>query len=384
MKYRNFAGLSWQPSALGFGCMRLPTTDGVARSKNIDEAETCRLIRHAVDQGVNYIDTAYGYHEGRSESVVGKALQDGYRQKVKLASKLPTWLVNGPDDFDRLLNEQLARLQTPSLDFYLFHALDRERWQNVILKHNLLSRAEAALRDGRIRHLGFSFHGEYDELVEIVEGYSRWEFCQIQYNYMDIENQAGTAGLKFAASRGLGVIVMEPLLGGRLSAPPADVLSLFAASGQRRSPSDWALQWVWNHPEVSLLLSGMSTMEQLEQNLVSAGASGPGSLSGADLEIFGRVRNQYLTRSIIPCTACSYCMPCPNGVDIPEVFRFYNNGVIYDKMENARADYRMNIPRLNRADKCVQCRICEEKCPQSIRISEWMVKAREQLDQSRP
>ena len=224
MQYRNFGKLDWKASALGFGCMRLPTSDGERLSPNILEDEAVRMIRYAVDRGVNYLDTAYPYHGGQSEIVVGKALLGGYREKVKLATKLPVWMVEGPADFDRLLGEQLKKLQSGYIDFYLLHALGRSRWRDIVLKHDLLGRAKAALDDGRIRHLGFSFHDDYEGFEEIVNGSDLWSFCQIQYNYMDTENQAGTRGLKLAASKGLAVVVMEPLMGGRLASPPKDVL----------------------------------------------------------------------------------------------------------------------------------------------------------------
>ena len=213
MQYRNFGKLDWKASALGFGCMRLPSHDGKYFSPNIDEAEALRMMHHAIDCGVNYIDTAYPYHGGQSEVAVGKALKGGYREKVKLATKLPTWLVESPADFDRLLNEQLQKLETDQIDFYLIHALNRKRWPEIVLKHDLLGRAEAALADGRIGHLGFSFHDEYASFEEIVNGSDLWSFCQIQYNYMDTENQAGYRGLKLAADKGLAVVVMEPLMG---------------------------------------------------------------------------------------------------------------------------------------------------------------------------
>jgi predicted aldo/keto reductase-like oxidoreductase len=202
MQYRNFGKLDWKASALGFGCMRFPTSDGGRLSPNINEAEALRMVRHAIDSGVNYIDTAYPYHGGQSEIVVGKALKDGYREKVRLATKLPVWLIESEADFDRLLNEQLDKLQTSYIDFYLLHALSRSRWQDIVLKHNLLDRARAALADGRIRHLGFSFHDEYDAFEEIVNGSDLWSFCQIQYNYMDTEHPWSETGGKQGFGRG--------------------------------------------------------------------------------------------------------------------------------------------------------------------------------------
>ena len=265
MQFRNFGKLDWKVSALGFGCMRFPTTDGERLSPNIIEDEAVRMIHHAIDNGVNYLDTAYPYHGGQSEIVVGKALQGGYREKVKLATKLPVWMVESPADFDRFLDEQLQKLQTDHIDFYLLHALSKGRWQDIVLKHNLLDKAAEALADGRIRHLGFSFHDDYAGFEEIVNGSELWSFCQIQYNYMDTENQAGTRGLKLAASKGLAVVIMEPLLGGRLADPPKDIREAMERFPVQRTPAEWALQWLWDQPEVSVVLSGMSTMAQVER-----------------------------------------------------------------------------------------------------------------------
>lgn len=379
MQYRRFGKLDWKVSALGFGCMRFPTLDGKPLGPNIDEAEAVRMVRHAIDEGVNYVDTAYPYHEGQSEVVVGKALQDGYREKVKLATKLPTWLVNGPEDFDRLLNEQLQKLQTSHIDFYLIHSLNQSRWRDIVVKHNLLQKAAAALADGRIRHLGFSMHDDYDCFEEIVNGSDLWSFCQIQYNYMDIENQAGTRGLKLAASKDLAVVIMEPLLGGRLVDPPVDMRAVMDAFPVRRSPAEWALQWIWDQPEVSVVLSGMSTMEQVKDNLRTAEASRIGSFSEPEQEIIAQIRTKYRARTVVPCTKCSYCMPCPTGVNIPGNFDFFNYAHLFDDVAGARFRYQVFLTEEQRSGSCVACNSCEALCPQGIPISEWMPKVTELL-----
>lgn len=378
MQYRNFGKSDWKPSALGFGCMRLPTTDSVPSGPNINEPEAIRMIRHAIDNGVNYADTAYYYHQGNSELVLGKALKDGYREKVKVATKLPVWLVNEPADFDRLLSEQLEKLSTDHIDYYLFHALGRNRWRNIVLKYDLLSRAEAALSDGRIRHLGFSFHDSFESFEEIVNAYD-WNFCQIQYNYMDIEKQAGTKGLKLAASKGLGVIVMEPLMGGVLVNPPEVVRSVVDKLPVPYSFTELALKWVWDQPEVSMVLSGMSNMEQVRENLEIAGRSEINSLVKAEQEVISELREKYRTRIAVPCTNCKYCMPCPNGVDIPVNFELFNHVHLYDDPGAARFRYTIYLTESQRADKCIACGVCEEKCPQNIPISEWMPKIDELL-----
>jgi predicted aldo/keto reductase-like oxidoreductase len=372
MQYRKIGTLGREVSALGFGCMRLPTLDGIPQSGNIDEAETVRMIRRAVDRGVNYIDTAYPYHNGRSEAVTGMALRDGYREKVLLATKSPVWQIEKPSDFDTYLNEQLARLGTDHIDVYLLHALGTERWEKIVLKHNLIERAEAAVKDGRIGHVGFSFHDKADAFRRIVDGYDGWCMCQIQYNYMDTENQAGTAGLKYAASKGIGVVVMEPLLGGRLAVPPQAAADVFRASDRGWSPAEWALQWTWDQAEVSTVLSGMKAMTEVEENLRAAGRSGIGTLSAVDRGFFERARKILRERAAIPCTQCGYCRPCPSGVNIPRNFELYNDCVIYGDPAIPRAIYARFMPEGERASACTACRECEEKCPQRIAISEGL------------
>jgi hypothetical protein len=374
MQYRQFGKLDWKASALGFGCMRFPTLDGKPNSPNVDEAEALRMLRHAIDNGVNYVDTAYVYHDFQSEVVLGKALKDGYREKVKLATKLPVWMVNAPEDFDKLLNEQLQKLQTDHIDFYLLHALGKGRWHDIVLKHDLLSRAAAALADGRIRHLGFSFHDDFESFEEIANGSDLWSFCQIQYNYMDTENQAGNRGLKLAASKGLAVVIMEPLMGGRLADPPQDIRDAMENFPVRRSPAEWALQWLWDQPEVSVVLSGMSTMAQVEQNLCSAGASRPHAFGPAEQAFIAQVKKQYGARIAIPCTKCNYCMPCPNGVNIPGNFEFFNYAHLFDDVEGARFRYQVFLTEAQRSGSCIDCGVCAELCPQKIPISEWMPK----------
>ena len=380
MQYRQVGKLDWKVSALGFGCMRLPTQG--EDSKNIDEPEATRMLRYAIDQGLNYVDTAYPYHGGNSELFVGRALQDGYRERVKLATKLPCWKVKASEDFDRYLDEQLVKLQTDHIDFYLLHALNKDSWQKM-RDLEVLKRAEGALADGRIRYLGFSFHDEYEVFQEIVDAYD-WTFCQIQYNYMDIENQAGTKGLRHAAAKGLAVVIMEPLLGGKLVNSPDPIQALWDSAAAKRAPAGWALQWLWNQPEVAVVLSGMTAMQHVEENVASAGVSGTGTLTSDELALFDQVRKKYDELCPIPCTKCGYCMPCPNGVDIPRNFGAYNVGVMYEKPDAAREEYNNWIDEEKRASACIQCRECEEKCPQSILISEWMPIVHQVLGEDQP
>jgi hypothetical protein len=367
MQYRTFGRLDWRPSALGFGAMRLPT---LGAKHLIDEPLAIRMIRFAIDHGVNYIDTAYPYHGGQSEVVVGKALQDGYRDKVRLATKSPVRQIERADDFDRFLDEQLERLGVETIDYYLLHGMRRPRWDTV-LQHNLLARADKALADGKIRYMGFSFHDSPALFREIIESYDNWTLCQIQYNYMNEEYQAGTEGLEYAADRGLAVVVMEPLLGGRLVNPPAEVQSIWDAAPVQRTAAEWALSWLWSRPEVSLVLSGMSALWQVVENVYYASQASVGMLSDDDLAIVGQARDVYNSICPIPCTQCQYCMPCPNGVNIPGVFALFNRAIMYNAMPEARRAYA-EMPEGERAWACIQCRECETKCPQDIPISQWM------------
>ncbi len=369
MQYRPFGKLDWKVSALGFGAMRLPILDG--KSGSIDQPKATEMIRHAIDSGLNYLDTAYVYHEQKSESAVGIALKDGYRERVKIATKLPIWLVKTTSDFDRMLNEQLERLQTDHIDFYLLHALNKDSWQKI-LDLKLIQEAEKALADGRIRHLGFSFHDKLETFKTIVDGYDKWTFCQIQYNFMDTEFQAGKEGLQYAASKGIAVVVMEPLRGGKLAADIPAARPLWESAPIKRTPADWALQWLWNQPEVSVVLSGMSTLDQLKENLVSASNSSIGLLTAQELELVEQVNKVLTARSPIPCTACEYCLPCPNNVNIPRNFESYNNAAMYNDINDSRMDYKMWIPDDAKAAQCIQCDECLDKCPQQIAISTWM------------
>ncbi len=322
MKYRQFGKLDWKVSALGFGAMRLPII-GSDKSK-IEEGEAIKMIRYAIDHGVNYLDSAYTYHEGNSETLVGKALKGGYRQKVRVATKMPTWLVNSQSDMTKFLNEQLTRLQLDHVDFYLLHGLKKDRWLKM-KELNVFDWAEKAIEEGKIMHLGFSFHDDYETFKEIIDGYDKWDLCQIQYNYLDQDIQAGTRGLRYATSKKLAVVVMEPIAGGILAFKPSkEIRDIWSRMKIKRTPAEWALQWVWDHPEVSLALSGMSTMEQVIENIKSAGRSKPSKLTEKELDTITEVKKKYIQFGLIGCKNCGYCMPCPQGVEIPKILAFYN------------------------------------------------------------
>ena len=367
MKYRPFGRAGWDVSALGFGCMRLPIKGGPA---DIDEPLAIRMIRRGIDAGVNYVDTAYPYHAKMSEPLVGKALRDGYRDKVKIATKLPIWLLNEAADCDRIFDEQLAKLQTDRIDCYLLHSLGRQTWDKA-KRLGVLEWAARQKERGRIGWIGFSFHDEPSAFMEILDGWDQWTFCQIQYNYMNETTQAGTRGLKAAAKKGLAVVIMEPLLGGSLANPPPAVRGIWDAAAQTRSPVEWALQWLWDKPEVSVVLSGMTAMEQVEENLAVVDRSRVGALTKKDAELVARVAEAYQTLRPVPCTQCKYCMPCPSGVDIPRNLDLYNNMVMYNWPHTARGSY-MFMKEAERASACTECLECEEKCPQQIVVHDWM------------
>jgi len=379
MKYRKFGKLDWEVSALGFGVMRLPQLN--EDMGNVDEPESIRMLRYAIDHGVNYLDSGYMYHNGKSEQIIAKALEKGYREKVRVATKLPVRLVQSADTFDDYLNEQLKRLRMDKLDFYLLHGLNGESWAKV-RDWGILDWAEKKMAQGKFSHFGFSFHDDYEAFKSIVDAYDNWTLCQIQYNYMDVDNQASRKGVEYAAGKGLAIVVMEPLRGGKLTQePPETVAKVWETAKKKRSPADWGLTWVWNQPEISLALSGMSTMEQVVENVAIAERSAPGILTAEELALIDQVREAYHSLIPIPCTACRYCMPCPNGVEIPAIFQIYNDAIMYDDIQMGRFRYQMTdiLKEEQRADNCVECSECMEACPQSIDIIEWLKKAHELL-----
>jgi len=371
MRYRKFGRLDWPVSALSFGCMRLPVLDG--DSGKIDEPEAIAMIRRGIDLGINYLDTAYGYHKGNSEGLVAKALADGYRERARVATKLPMWLVESESDPDKYFDEQRGRLGTDRIDVYLLHGLGPDRWETA-KRLKVLQWAERRMAAGQIGHFGFSFHANLDSFRQILREYDNWAVCQIQYNYMDTEYQAGKAGLEEAAAQGLGVVVMEPLRGGTLANnPPAAVQSIWEQADQQRTPADWALQWCWRHPEVGTVLSGMSTMEHVLQNVASAERSDDG-LTADELALIGRVRAAYEALAPIGCTSCEYCLPCPHGVNIPGHFAGYNGAHMYPgALERARRFYGRAEDK-DKAAACVACGECLDKCPQELAIPDLLGK----------
>lgn len=375
MLYRKMPKTGDELSILGFGCMRLPMADG-----KIDEPRAIAQIRGAIDRGVNYMDTAWPYHGGESEPLLGKALKDGYRDKVKIATKLPTWLINTREDMDRYLNAQLEKLGTDRIDYYLVHALEGASW-DAIKALGVCEFLDQAKRDGRIVNVGFSFHGLGEDFARIVDAYP-WQFCQIQYNYLDKQFQAGLEGLEYAASKGLGVVVMEPLRGGNLGlpTPPPAVAAIWDEAPVKRTPVEWALRWVWNHPEVTVVLSGMNEEAHIAQNLAVAEAAHPGSLSAQEMDLVDRAGRTYKELMQVGCTGCAYCMPCPAGVQIPRCFDFFNKMHMFGNEDEAKFMYTAFNGGLTGsgqpgfASQCVACGECLEKCPQHIAIPDELAR----------
>lgn len=373
MLYRKMLKNGDELSILGFGCMRLPLKeDGM-----IDEQRARKQVHYAIDHGVNYIDTAWPYHMGKSEPFLGWALADGYREKVKLATKLPSWMVDSREDMDKFLNAQLERLNTDRIDYYLIHGLAGSLWEKL-KKLGVADFLEKAKADGRIVNAGFSFHGSGEDFRTIVDEYD-WDFCQIQYNFLDEKNQAGTEGLEYAASKGLCVIIMEPLLGGNLArmVPPA-IEEIWNEAKEKRTPSAWALRWVWNHPEVTVVLSGMNEETHIEENLAIADKAFPNSLTEADLRLVKKVEQKYRELMKAGCTGCRYCMPCPEGVDIPACFDAYNNLHMFGNADESNFRYAVRLSGIlsvgdpGFASQCIQCGKCMEKCPQNLKIPDLL------------
>lgn len=361
MQYRKFGKTGTEISAIGFGAMRMPVT----ADNKIDEPVAISMIRAAIDGGVNYVDTAYMYHDGASESLVGKALKDGYREKTYVATKSPTMFIKEEGDFDRFFAEQMRRLDMEYIDFYLLHAINFDVYENVVKKFGLLSKMEKLKQEGKIRHIGFSFHGPLEDFIKIIDDYDGWEFCQIQLNYIDTNNQAGLSGLAYAAGRGLGVIVMEPLLGGKLADPPAQVKKALLPG---KTPVEWALDFLWDKPEVTFMLSGMSTPQQVEDNLIYANKAAAGMLTMQERQMFVKAKEAHDQYALVPCTKCAYCMPCPFGVDIPGVYAAYNM-TVSKGMDEAKKAYAA-ISKT--AQACKGCKKCEAICPQSIETASLM------------
>jgi predicted aldo/keto reductase-like oxidoreductase len=366
MEYRKIPNTDIATSLLGMGCMRLPVVTGEGGNR-IDFPEAIKLVRLAIDRGVNYIDTAYGYHGGESEKLVGEALKDGYRERVILATKLPVWHVEKYEDMERILCEQLTKLRTDYVDFYLLHALNAESYKKIrgLGAHRFLDEAQ---KRGKIRYPAFSFHDGKMAFKRIVADYP-WKMAQVQMNFLDEFNQATMDGIRKYAGH-IGVVAMEPLRGGALAVNvPADVLALYDSYKTRRSPVEWAFRWLYDKPDFAAILSGMTTIEQLKMNLqIFNGITGAGSMDISEKRLMNSARAAYQRRVRTGCTGCEYCMPCPAGVQIPRVLKGLDEAAMFGELEEFKGEYAA-ISRDNGGyAQCVDCGKCEEACPQGIKI----------------
>ena len=376
MQYRTNPRNGQPLSALGFGCMRFTRKGGA-----IDQEKANRELKRALDLGVNYFDTAWAYPG--SEEALGRFIREyDCRDRLNIATKLPQYRVKKREDFDTFFDEELKRLQTDHVDYYLMHMMnDAASFQRLCglgLKEWVAKRRDA----GRIRNIGFSFHGGTLQFKALIDAWD-WDFCQIQLNYMDERSQAGVEGLEYAASKGLPVIIMEPLRGGKLAGGlPKAAVKVFEAAEPKRSPAEWGLRWLWNRPEVTVVLSGMNDVAQVEENCRVASDSLPNALTKDDMDLYQRVLTAIAKGTRVGCTGCGYCQPCPKGVDIPVCFAAYNNTYV-DSYFTGMKEYMMctTLRKVrSNAGLCVKCGKCEQHCPQHIAIREELAKVRKRLE----
>ncbi|MBP2029485.1 putative aldo/keto reductase-like oxidoreductase [Methanohalophilus levihalophilus] len=377
MLYRNLGNTGEKVSILGLGCMRLPVLGD--DPSNIDEIAAEEIVRYAIDSGINYFDTAYPYHEGKSEDFLGKVLTESDREKVFLVTKMPSWLIESREDMDAFFEEQLEKLQTDYVDAYLIHTLNSDFWEEL-RESGLFEFLDTIKKEGKARYVGFSFHDDVELFREIVDAYP-WDICQIQYNYLDIDYQAGKEGLLYAAEKGLGIVIMEPLRGGCLAENvPETILDIWDKNPVKRTPAEWGLRFLWDHPEINTVLSGMTTLSQLKENIHTAEKGEPKSLTGFEHELISNVRDVYREKLKVNCTGCRYCLPCPAGVNIPLNFKYLNNAMLFGDLEKARRAYRNHVGDDRKASNCINCGRCSERCPQDIPIPEMLEEIVELLE----
>ncbi len=357
MNYRDFPAAGRKVSALGMGCMRMPTLK--EEGNPIDRPAAIQIIRHLIDNGVTYVDTAYPYHDGKSEGLVGEALKDGYRERVTLATKLPCWKIEKYEDMEATLDEQLERLGLDSVDVYLAHALDGAKFDKMV-ELGLFKFMDEMVAKGKIRYPGFSFHDDYATFCRIIDSYD-WKVAQVQMNLLDEFNQATMEGVRYAVSKGIRIVVMEPVRGGALvKSVPEEIQKLYAAV-PGRSAAEWAFRWLIDKPEFMTILSGMSDMAQAEDNLRIFSSAEAGCLSDEEKEVLTNVRKAYEARIKVGCTGCEYCMPCPQGINIPGIFKSYDTASMFGDYTGFYKRY--NSMEVN-ASACVGCENCVSMCPQ--------------------
>jgi len=374
MQYRQMPKSNDKLSALGFGCMRLPSNGSGGMTSSINTEEAKKQILHAIDNGVNYLDTAWPYHRGMSESFLGDNIlcDKNIRDKVYVATKLPCFIINNANKFDEIFNKQLEKLKVDYIDYYLLHSLDGSAWQKMV-NLGIIEWMNKIKAEGKVRYMGFSFHGQHDDFIKIVDGYD-FDFTQVQFNILDENYQAGIKGIEYAAKKGLGVIVMEPLRGGSLTGKiPKQVQNIYDTADIKLSPAEWALKWIYNHPQVTLVLSGMNNMNHIDENIKVASETEANSLTKKEKSVIDQVRDAYQELLVIGCTGCSYCMPCPEGIYIPGTLKSLNDFHMFDKT-SARMHHMLyhgistSDGKPHWASSCIECGKCEKKCPQNLDI----------------
>lgn len=377
MQYRKMGKLGIEVSAFGIGCMRFPMITNEEGKRVVDQELANKIIHTAIENGVNYLDTAYVYSDRQAENVLGKALQGGWREKVYVSTKLPIWDCKTPEDLPRLYEEQRTNLGVDCIDFYLVHALNRDAWHRMrdLGVREFLTDLKA---QGKIKYACFSFHDNYEAFEEIINDYD-WDMCQIQFNYMDINNQATIKGVELAGQKNIPIVIMEGLLGGRLANVPDTVQAVFDSFPEKRSAVEWAFRWLCNFPQIATVLSGVTNMEQTMDNLAIFDRTGANTMSEEELAIVMKAREEYLRRTKVGCTGCRYCMPCPAGVDIPAIFGTWNEAFKYNTNISGNGRYRRMVSEGKGADQCVECGACMEMCPQQLNIPELLKTASAEL-----
>lgn len=388
MQYRNFGRMGYKVSSLGMGCMRLPRIIKENNEVIVDREKACEMIRYAVDNGVTYFDSAYSYHNKTSEEVLGEALDGGRREKVKIATKQPFGVMADlnsgggktiKENIRRNLENTLKKLRTGYLDVYLIHNLNAESWPGI--KQNRVVDEYSKFRaEGLIKAIGFSFHGNFSLFSEVME-YFDWDMCQMQQNFLDVNREATEEGMRLAGKKNCALVIMEPLRGGGLATPPNRINGIYDEYPVKRSGVEWAFRHLLNYPEVSTILSGMSTLEQLKENIkiFSKADTEPGCVSPAERDILNRVKAAYESVKGIPCTGCEYCLPCPNGVNIPGIFTKYNDANSFENFDQPSRSYMFMSRGKSDASRCVACGECEKKCPQKLGIIEHLKTAHNAL-----
>ena len=377
MKYRPYGKTGYESSLFGMGCMRLPRMEDKDGKIVVDREKAYAIIRYAATHGVNYFDTAYGYHAQTSEEVLGEALEGGLREKVWIATKQPFNVMGTKENLRRNLENTLRKLRTDHIDVYLIHNINFGQWESI-KSFGVLEEYEKLKQEGLIRNIGFSYHGGYDGFAEILQYYP-WAMCQVQHNLLDVDGEVTTRGVRLAGEKGCALVIMEPLRGGGLASVPNNVQKVYDSYPSARSGAEWGFRYVASNPEVSCILSGVTTMEQVQDNIRIFSQEDMGTLNEQEKKIIADAKTAYESRVSIPCTGCEYCMPCPNGVDIPGTFKKYNMGSMYENFDNARRTYMFAARSGSDVTHCVRCGACERKCPQHIHIMDQLAMAHEQL-----